>query len=208
MSTPPARKTLWCQLSSEKRDPDGDGVLIKRFWLKNFRNVMYAAQRRAWTTDHTSCNGTQVGPCLSSSFCLCAASDRGAFSAINYVSAMEENLSFTAKFRRMEMEKMSLNSVRWVCPALTCLWSIIWWKRKQKWEDKKTSEGLPSVLACLKPFFQITCASMSKHAMLPRTVEQIWTFFAVVCFHLRSDCLKAPTWLCLSNTEWVCKWTC
>lgn len=23
---------------------------------------MYAAQRRAWTTDHTLCNGTQMGP--------------------------------------------------------------------------------------------------------------------------------------------------
>lgn len=30
-----------------------DGVLIEGFVPKNVRNVMYAAQRRAWTTDHT-----------------------------------------------------------------------------------------------------------------------------------------------------------
>lgn len=44
--------------------PEGpmDGVLIKGFLLKNFRNVTYAAQRRAWTTDHTLSNGTQMGP--------------------------------------------------------------------------------------------------------------------------------------------------
>lgn len=47
-----------------------DGVLIEGSVVKNVRNVMYAAQRRAWTTDHTLCNETQMGPCLSS-FCVC-----------------------------------------------------------------------------------------------------------------------------------------
>lgn len=62
-----------------RSESHGDGVLIEGFLLKDFRNVMYAARRRAWTTDHTTCNGTQMGPCPTTSFYLCALSDRGGF---------------------------------------------------------------------------------------------------------------------------------
>lgn len=78
-----------------------DGVLIKRFMPKNFRNVMYAAWRRAWTTDHT-CNGTQMGPCLSFPFCLCVLSDRGGFIAATMGLQLWKKTRGIILFRKMK----------------------------------------------------------------------------------------------------------
>lgn len=62
---------------------------------------MYAAWRRAWTTDHTSCNETQMGPCLLPSFCFCALSDGEGFTAMNYVTIVtqleERNIQNTVR---------------------------------------------------------------------------------------------------------------
>jgi len=87
-----------------------DGVLIKGFVLKNFRNVIYAAQRRAWTTDHTLCNGAQMGPLPVLLLLCCALSDRGGFTAMNrvYVTVVVEEKT-DLEYCCLQMENRNLN---------------------------------------------------------------------------------------------------
>ena len=171
-STIQAWSTVKSQISRVKkcRDSPSDGVLIKGFVLKNFRNVMCTAQRGAWITDHALCNGTQMGPCLSYTFC--------------FMHSLTEDISLQW-MEHMLWKKISVTknnvALKWKTGVLTSksrvllnvssfiLEYFIWKNNKspQEWTQENR------ISAFFYKFLKFKCTYLIKHAVVIYAVENI-----------------------------------